>query len=313
MQPTSVAIVTTCKGRLSHLKVTLPTWVPQAGCRIVVVDYDCPDGTAAWIAERYPEVKVVPVRDAPRFNASHARNLGAAAAAAEWLVFVDADQQLSRNFVAHLSSRMVSGCFLRPARPTVQGPVRLYHPIVCASTAFAAIGGYDDAIRGWGMEDADLLLRLAQYGLAEELYPASLVSTLPHSESMRVRFYEDDRAFSRTVNVIYAELKRRFRETRAAWLDDAQRHAAYGAVHSAVQAARSAGAGVESFDIPVSGASPGWAMRVARSDIQERLRQEHEELGLALDGERRATSAPADSAAPPAASSSADPRNPDTR
>ena len=70
-----IAFVVTCKGRLHHLKETLPLIVKQEPDEIVVVDYGCPDGTAAWVAVNFPRVKIVQF-DSPSFNVSHARNLG---------------------------------------------------------------------------------------------------------------------------------------------------------------------------------------------------------------------------------------------
>ena len=63
------SIVTTCKGRLEHLKQSLPRMAAQAGAEVIVVDYDCPDGAGAWVAENFPAVRVVRVADAPLFNA----------------------------------------------------------------------------------------------------------------------------------------------------------------------------------------------------------------------------------------------------
>lgn len=289
MHSATVAIVTTCKGRLAHLQAALPTFVAQPGCRVVVVDYDCPDHASDWIAGHYPEVEVVALRDAPAFNVSRARNLGAAAARTEWLVFADADQRLSANFIANLAPRMKAGIFLRPAANTVQGPVRFYHPIVCTSTAFAAVGGYDDEMRGWGMEDADLLLRLAQHGQTEALYPTSLFRTEHHSEAMRVRYYESDRIQSRVVNLLYAELKHRYRESRKSWLDAAQRSSAYAAIVDVVRAAQGDSPAMQSYDVAVEGAQPPWVIRMRHADILERLQKEHDEMRRSLADELRAT------------------------
>ena len=45
------SIVTTCKGRLGNLKQSLPTFVAEAAAEVVVVDYDCPEGTGRNSAE----------------------------------------------------------------------------------------------------------------------------------------------------------------------------------------------------------------------------------------------------------------------
>jgi hypothetical protein len=59
---TSVAIITTCKGRLAFLKQTLPLMV-ATGFPVTVVDYDCPEGTGDWVAANFPDVNLVRVKD----------------------------------------------------------------------------------------------------------------------------------------------------------------------------------------------------------------------------------------------------------
>jgi hypothetical protein len=60
-----IAFVVTCKGRLHHLRQSLPLLASQPDCECVVVDYDCPDQTHLWVAEHFPAVRVVRVSDAP--------------------------------------------------------------------------------------------------------------------------------------------------------------------------------------------------------------------------------------------------------
>src|ERR1700674_5706017 len=100
------SIITTCKGRLGDLKLSLPTFLAQDGAEVIVVDYDCPDGTSAYVARHHPEVRLVAISGRPKFNISHARNLGAAAAMGEFLVFLDADVLVAGHFLAHLSGVM---------------------------------------------------------------------------------------------------------------------------------------------------------------------------------------------------------------
>ena len=48
------SIVTTCKGRLEHLQRSLPSFAAQSGAEVVVVDYDCPDGTGIGLQRTFP-------------------------------------------------------------------------------------------------------------------------------------------------------------------------------------------------------------------------------------------------------------------
>jgi hypothetical protein len=40
-----LSIVTTCKGRLHHLRRSLPGFLAQPDTQVIVVDYDCPEDT----------------------------------------------------------------------------------------------------------------------------------------------------------------------------------------------------------------------------------------------------------------------------
>lgn len=103
------AFITSCRGRLHHLKKTLPRLVAQSGAEVIVVDYNCPDGTAAFVAENFPAVKLVVERDAAFFNLSRARNMGAQAASGEVLIFVDADVLIAPDFTKRLATELPRG------------------------------------------------------------------------------------------------------------------------------------------------------------------------------------------------------------
>ena len=151
------SIVTTCKGRLDNLKQTLPTFLAQTGAEVVVVDYDCPDGTGRYIAEHYPQVRVLSVRDKPKFNSSHARNLGASEATGDYLVFLDADMMIGPGFVEFLAQNMKGrsfGTFGLGVANSARGGC------VVERALFNAIGGYDEILEGYGGEDLDLYTRL---------------------------------------------------------------------------------------------------------------------------------------------------------
>ena len=62
-----LSIVTTCKGRLHHLRRSLPRFLAQPNTEVIVVDYDCPDGTSDVVAREFPAARVVAVKDRPHF------------------------------------------------------------------------------------------------------------------------------------------------------------------------------------------------------------------------------------------------------
>ncbi|MEO5701296.1 MAG: glycosyltransferase [Casimicrobiaceae bacterium] len=268
MAGTQFTIVTPCKGRRRYLERALPTFRIQASCTVVVVDYDCPDGTAEWIGATYPDVQVVKVREAPVFNLSRSRNLGAAVATTPWLVFCDADNMLDPAFTRRIASVARPGTFLRAVFQGDQGLQSRQVPLVCETAVFAALGGYDDAIEGWGPEDLELSRRLNQHGLAPLYFPMALVTVVEHEDSERTRFYTQDQRLSRLVGHYYVRVKERYYATRGLDFTDAQRYGTYRRIREVVTTATSAEGGSEAlYAVDVPGADPPWTAHLRAADI----------------------------------------------
>ena len=108
---TTFAFSVPCKGRLEHLQRSLPPRLGLPDVENLVVDYDCPDGAGEWVQEHAPGARVVRVEGAEFYNASAARNVGAAMARADWLVFVHADVIVGPAFLSHVKARVEPGVF----------------------------------------------------------------------------------------------------------------------------------------------------------------------------------------------------------
>ena len=264
----SCSIVTTCKGRLRHLQLSLPTFVAQPDAEVVVVDYDCPDATGAWVRTHFPAARVERVAHAPIFNVSRARNIGARAARAPWLVFCDADNVLSDAFTPALAAYVAPGVFARPYRDTGHCAIAVPFPLACEAHVFWEVGGFDDAIEGWGAEDWEFVERLLRHGVAQRVFPESLVRILDHDDSARTRFYEDAMQVSRLISHYYAQIKARYSETRGRWFTDEQRYAVYRQVKDAVHAALGGAALEALFDVRVPGADPPWTARLRAAEVR---------------------------------------------
>jgi glycosyltransferase involved in cell wall biosynthesis len=198
-----LTIVTTCKGRLAFLKQSLPTML-RTGLPIVVVDYDCPDGTGRYVVDNFKGVTVVSVDNEAAFNLSRARNLGAAAVTAGFIGFFDSDVLLQDGFAGELGQIPLSESVF-----CVAGEHELHGQCIVAKSAFEKIGGYDEVMAGWGGEDGDLYLRLQAAGYRRTTLRAGLVTALAHSDSERLRFAgTGNRADSHRLNVTYAAMKR---------------------------------------------------------------------------------------------------------
>lgn len=199
-----VSFVTTCKGRLAHLRQTLPRLAAQPNAEAIVVDYDCPDGAGDWVAAHYPSVHVIRVKGAPLFRISHARNLGARAARGRWLGFVDADLLLVEDFCRRITPQLEPGGYYPMGSAGPQG----FGSHLCERADWLAVGGYDEAISGWGAEDRDLYLRLVLLGRAERPVPPGWASVIEHADADRTRYYtEKDHWVSQRANALYVQVK----------------------------------------------------------------------------------------------------------
>ena len=181
----TIASVTICKGRLHHLRQTLPLLVALGTSEVIVVDYGCPDRSGDWVEANFPGVTVVRVTDDPGFSISRARNIGASQASADWLLFVDADIFAAAGWHGWMQDQLQPGNFYR--RALVEG-IRdsdTHGTAICARADLAAMGGYDEVYRGWGGEDDDLYQRLILMGVAEREYPAGFVTAIKHGDEER--------------------------------------------------------------------------------------------------------------------------------
>ena len=195
--------VTTCKGRLDHLRQTLPRVAAQPGVSIVVVDYDCPQQSGRWVKENFPEARVVRVENAPGFSVAIARNAGGHAAVTPWLAFFDADILIGDGFFDAVSRSLVPDNYYRPAPITWQ----TWGSVICQREAFLKVGGYDTVYEGWGGEDDDYYALLEFAGIRGSSVDGSGLSEIPHPDEMRTRFHSDGKIRSHQRNQIYRMAK----------------------------------------------------------------------------------------------------------
>lgn len=186
-------------GRLDHLKESLPAFPRPC----VVVDYSCPDNSGDW-ASRQPGVTVVKVPDQTFFHKSRALNLGAAKAlemGAEALAFLDADTLVKPGFVTKAQAKAKT-CWI-----AASGNNQLVGVLVVTREDYLASKGFDEAYRGWGVEDLDMRLRLNLLAKCSfERLPAEVLSSIPHSDALRTKNYTVKSPWvSRALNAMILE------------------------------------------------------------------------------------------------------------
>lgn len=213
------SIITTCKGRLHNLKRTLPEFLKQGDTEVIVVDYDCPDDTAGYVSRAHPAARVVSVKDKPRFNTSHARNLGAAQATSEFLIFLDADVVIAEHFVQYIDGTMKDRTFgvfgLSARKNSLRGSC------VVGREEFMSIGGYDELLAGYEGEDLDLYMRLRFVRIQQiKLDPSIVRDVIEQGAEERERFREHGLQMQFLRGQLYSSIKEMIMAVQGAYALD---------------------------------------------------------------------------------------------
>lgn len=215
----SFSIITTCKGRLDHLKQSLPRLLELGAHEVIIVDFSCPEGTAAFVRENFPGAKVVTVEGEQYFSNWKARNVGAAAASGDMLVFCDADTVLAPNALEWIENnvparsfgylkRDATSHFNRSGLRLGTNQLRGFH--VIPAKAFRALGGYDDVLQGYaagGDTDLEVLLTLAQVK-GHPIDSAIVESVVEHGNKERMQNHRDPIRVSYAAGILYRLTKR---------------------------------------------------------------------------------------------------------
>ena len=184
------SIITTCKARLENLKRSLPQFCKQQGlAEVVVVDYDCPQNTAAYVEARYPFCNIVSVTNGGEgFNLSHARNIGAQHSKGDMLLFFDADIIIADDFLDNLLfpfDEDVFGVYDDRYGPSLRGSC------IVKRDDFFAVDGYDELLAGYEGEDLDFYMRLRNLGLRRiTLSSENINEVIGQDSEERMRYRE---------------------------------------------------------------------------------------------------------------------------
>ncbi len=216
--PAKISFCTTCKGRLHHLKETLPQNLKNAAeypdVEFVILDYDSQDGLGEWIKQNYQteidsgKIRYARVENKPHFHMSHAKNMAHRAATGDILCNLDADNIIAPGFASWLNTQFTKdpNIYLRIDSPPSRRFRRNkdYVPgkegrIALRREDFMYLHGYDEQqYKGWGGEDTNLDERAALVELKRIQIPREMEGgVIKHSDEERVkRFEEQDRAVS---------------------------------------------------------------------------------------------------------------------
>ena len=206
----TVSFVTVCKGRLSHIKETLPKLIQEAPEEIIFVDYACPENSGDYVKENFPSVKVIKVKDDEGFCLPRGRNIGAAQASSEYICFMDADINVQAGFVDWIRWNANLKSFYRHEKQ-LDGirAKETWGTFIVAKNDFNKIGGFDEVFRGWGGEDDDIYMRLKMAEVNEVEYPHDLITAITHGDEIRTTFHQvKSKQLQTTLNLIYLDFKK---------------------------------------------------------------------------------------------------------
>jgi hypothetical protein len=244
----SFAIVTTCKGRLNHLKLALPRMVAQAD-QVIVVDYSCPQAAGEYVLSNFPSAQVVSVEGEEFFSNWKARNAGASAATTDVLLFVDADSVLAEGAIASIAEQLPVRAYGFVPAPNAQSLNRSGLPLAMnqlsgflavPAAEFRRVGGYDEMFEGYASgADVDLRTRLNLAGLtAFPLQPSLVERVIEHDAASRVQHHDMPIATSYAAGLLYRKAKRAILKIKGALeLDVDERRQLYAAAKRAAATA----------------------------------------------------------------------------
>ena len=200
-----VAFCTTCKGRLVHLRRTLPTNLEHcssAQCVHVLLDYNSRDGLADWVRSEMQEhlqsgrlvyyrfTEPVPFQMARAKNMAHRLGIREGASV---LVNMDADNFAGCGFAEHVAEQFQdSGVFLW-SRMVKEGDGRLPRGIsgriAVTEEQFRLVGGYDERYSTWSPDDMDFNSRLRKLGFTAREIDQRYLRAILHTDKMRFKEY----------------------------------------------------------------------------------------------------------------------------
>ena len=208
-----ISFCITCKGRLEHLKQTLPRNLEYSevwpNVEFVVEAYGDPE-TAEWIRRRYPDkiadktIRLIEVNeeDAPYYLYAHSRNMAFRMATGDILTSLDADNVMTKGYVNWLGrtfcgqggTNLETNLVVRAMNEKTGLPQHESGGggrLAISKDLFYRVGGYDEVNHNesWSGEDRDLVRRAVAAGAAYQSSPEELLGeVIEHSDDERARY-----------------------------------------------------------------------------------------------------------------------------
>lgn len=182
------------------MKLTLPRNLadnPEPYVKFMLVNYNSQDDLDEWaheeMAEHVKSGKLLYVRErtAERFKHAHARNVAVRCCQTDVTCNVDADNFTGQLFGAFLH-KVYTEAGDRPVF-TAYGGKRgapcgdLFGRISFRVRHLVAVGGYNEDLNTWGVEDMDVIKRAEMIGMIKMNYPPEFdTKPVEHTAEMRI-------------------------------------------------------------------------------------------------------------------------------
>jgi glycosyltransferase involved in cell wall biosynthesis len=207
MPQPAVTVVIPCFNHGAFVREAVDSALRQRGAdvRVVVVNDGSDDGTTRAACDACATERVRVIHQENR-GLPAARNVGAAGATGEYLVFLDADDWIEPEFVERLHAKLAgagedaSHAYCRerlvglgqgewkvPEWDPLLMMITNLHPVttLVKRRCFEAVSGFDESMRG-GYEDWDLWLRFVERGWRGVRVPETLFVWRRHSPATMV-------------------------------------------------------------------------------------------------------------------------------
>jgi len=218
MKVNKISYLTSCMGRVHHLKQTFIQNIKDAEnsdieIEFVLLNWNSNDGLNDWffkvvvpevsqqkdldenncigIKNSKNKIKYLRTKKQKYFHMSQTKNITAKNSSGNILCWVDADNYITNGFTDHIlsvaESPEVNSLLLRPESGSDSAG-----KIVIDRESFFSVNGYDESMYGWGFEDDDFRSRVqkSNKNIHFETYPLCFSKSLQHGTAERIQNYD---------------------------------------------------------------------------------------------------------------------------
>jgi len=186
---TDLSIVTVCMNRLDHLRSTAQHVAAWPGHQEhLIVDWSSAVPVRREQLPADPRIRLLRVEGEASWNLCRAYNFAVAQARRDWILKLDADAWPTEAFdqMAVVRRLFGDGQDLEGRCAFGSGLDGRKGQFLMRRRLFAAVGGFNEHLVGYGFDDKDLQARLAVHtGLPPSALPEAWIGVIPHTDAER--------------------------------------------------------------------------------------------------------------------------------